>query len=169
MHSLKINNQTMENKITDHLVHSKWFQIFFKRRYCRFFSQVPVTLASRLKIICSESFNWVLILFFSAFIVLLSIQIHFCEELSIEIQSCLAQSSDFENLAEYPLIPAKTGVPNYSCRLAQFKAKEEMNSGKIVDPHSVEGEEIRRRQNSILYGSVSYLFQMEPLSYSKTG
>ena len=31
-----------------------------------------------------------------------------------------------------------------------------MNSGKIVDPHSVEGEEIRRRQNVILYGSVCY-------------
>ena len=55
-----------------------------------------------------------LILFFSAFIVLLSIQIHFCEELSIEIGSCLAQSSDFENLAEYPPIPAETGMP---CRL----------------------------------------------------
>ena len=51
-----------------------------------------------------------LILFFSAFIVLLSIQIHFCEELSIEIGSYLAQSSDFENLAEYPQIPAETGV-----------------------------------------------------------
>ena len=55
-----------------------------------------------------------LILFFSAFIVLLSIQIHFCEELSIEIGSYLEQSSDFENLAEYPLIPAKTGVINFS-------------------------------------------------------
>ena len=41
---------------------------------------------------------------------LLSIQIHFCEELSIEIRSYLAQSSDFENLAEYPSIPAETGV-----------------------------------------------------------
>ena len=51
-----------------------------------------------------------LILFFSAFIVLLSIQIHFCEELSIEIGSYLAQSSDFENLAEYTQIPAETGV-----------------------------------------------------------
>ena len=49
-------------------------------------------------------------LVFSAFIVLLSIQIHFCEELSIEIGSYLAQSSDFENLAEYPPIPAETGV-----------------------------------------------------------
>ena len=51
-----------------------------------------------------------LILFFSAFIVLLSIQIHFCEELSIEIGSYLAQSSVFENLAEYPPIPVETGV-----------------------------------------------------------
>ena len=50
-----------------------------------------------------------LILFFSAFIVLLSIQIHFCEELSIEIGSYLAQSSVFENLAEYPPIPVETG------------------------------------------------------------
>ena len=31
-----------------------------------------------------------------------------------------------------------------------------MNTGRIVDPHSVEGEEKRRRENAILYGSVSY-------------
>ena len=53
------------------------------------------------------------ILFFSVVIVLLSIPIHLCEVLSIEIGSYLAQSSDFENLAENPTIPAETGVPAY--------------------------------------------------------
>ena len=50
------------------------------------------------------------ILFFSVVIVLLSIPIHLCEVLSIEIGSYLAQSSVFENLAEYPPIPVETGV-----------------------------------------------------------
>ena len=54
-------------------------------------------------------------LVFSAFIVLLSIQIHFCEELSIEIGNYLAQSSDFEDLAEYPSIPAETSGDSRYC------------------------------------------------------
>ena len=53
---------------------------------------------------------------------LLSIQIHFCEELSIEIGSYLAQSSDFENLAEYPPIPAETGMP-YTIQVSKWKIK----------------------------------------------
>ena len=49
MHPLKVNNQKMENKITDRLVHLKRMQIFFKRRYCRLFSQVDGPLVGRLR------------------------------------------------------------------------------------------------------------------------
>ena len=63
------------------------------------------------------------ILFFSVVIVLLSIPIHLCEVLSIEIGSYLAQSSDFENLAENPTIPAETGV---SWNVQEFLSVQEL-------------------------------------------
>ena len=68
-----------------------------------------------------NSFVRHLILFFPAFIVILSIQIPFYEELSIEIGSYVAQSSDFENLAEYPSIPAETGVKTSIAHLFRIR------------------------------------------------
>ena len=49
MYLSKVNNQTMENKITDRLVNLKQMQIFFNQRYCRFFSQVGRHLVGRLR------------------------------------------------------------------------------------------------------------------------
>ena len=111
MYLLKVNNQTMENKITDRLVNLETNANIFQSKILPIFlTSGTAPCRQTQKIICSKSFNWVFILFFSVVIVLLSIPIHLCEVLSIEIGSYLAQSSDFENLAENPTIPAETGV-----------------------------------------------------------